>query len=142
MKQPRMLCSERGQVMPLVVVTLFAIFAIMALVIDGGVLFAERRNLQGLADSAARAGAMAIDEQRLRESGDVVQLDPAAARAAARSYLEEAGFTGEFDVSATLESVQVRARQSLRPIFISIVGIKNIEAEASATAGPRTGPGG
>lgn len=138
MKRSRTIGGESGQVMPLVAVTLFAIVAIMALVIDGGVLFAQRRSLQGLADGAARAGAMAIDEQRLRESG-VVQLDPAAARGAVASYLTEAGFNGEVDLSTTLEGVEVRIQQGLRPILISIVGIKSIQAEASAAARPRTG---
>lgn len=143
MKGLSSLRGESGQVMPLVAVTLFAIVAIMALVIDGGVLFAQRRSLQGLADGAARAGAMAIDEQKLRESGGaVVQLDPSAARSAVTSYFAEADFSGEVDVSATSESVEVRIQQGLRPILISLVGIKRIQGEASAAARPRTGTGG
>ena len=48
--------DERGVVAPLVAVMLIGLLGIAALVIDGGVLFAARRDLQGLADGAARAG--------------------------------------------------------------------------------------
>ena len=59
---------ESGAVVPLVAVMLLGLLAMAALVIDGGLLFAERRDLQGMADGAARAGAMAIDEELLRET--------------------------------------------------------------------------
>ena len=75
--------SESGAVVPLTAVMLLGLLAIAALVVDGGLLFAERRDLQGLADGAARAGAMAVDEDLLRETG-TVRLDPASAREAER----------------------------------------------------------
>src|SRR5256885_16813735 len=39
------------------------------LAIDGGVLLASRRQLQSVADGAARAGATRLDLARLRDSG-------------------------------------------------------------------------
>ena len=86
--------GERGAVAPLVAMMLLGLLALAALVIDGGLLFAERRDLQGLADGAARAGAMAVDEDVLRETG-AVRLDSAAAQAAAERYLEAAGRSEE-----------------------------------------------
>ena len=63
---------------------LLGLLAVAALVIDGGLLFAERRDLQGMADGAARAGAMAIDEELLRDDG-AVRLDPSAAQSRGRA---------------------------------------------------------
>src|SRR5437764_9924681 len=63
--------------------------SIAGLAIDGGVLLTSRRQLQSVADGAARAGATRLDQVRLRGSGGAdVQLDPAAARDASRRYLD------------------------------------------------------
>src|SRR5438067_13914639 len=68
------------------------LFVSMAgLAIDVGVLLSSRRQLQSLADGAARAGATRLDMARLRSSaGADVQLDPTLATGAARAYLAEA----------------------------------------------------
>src|ERR1700724_2650522 len=64
--------------------------SIAGLAIDGGVLLASRRQLQSVADGAARAGATRLDLDRLRGSGGTdVQLNQALAREAASSYLHE-----------------------------------------------------
>ena len=80
--------DERGQAMVLVALFLPALIAVAGLVTDGGMVFAERRALQNMADAAAAAGAMQINEYTYRASnGWNVVLDPAAARAAATDYL-------------------------------------------------------
>src|SRR5256885_6317416 len=64
--------------------------SITGLAIDGGVLLASRRQLQSVADGAARAGATRLDLDRLRSSaGAEVQLNQALAREAASIYLDE-----------------------------------------------------
>src|SRR5438128_10636246 len=64
--------------------------SIAGLAIDGGVLLASRRQLQSVADGAARAGATRLDLERLRDSGGSdVQLDQALAFEAASTYLDE-----------------------------------------------------
>src|SRR5881392_3254512 len=64
--------------------------SIAGLAIDGGVLLTARRQLQSVADGAARAGATRLDLDRLRASGGAdVQLDQTLAAEAARSYLAE-----------------------------------------------------
>src|SRR5258707_14783531 len=64
--------------------------SIAGLAIDGGVLLASRRQLQSVADGAARAGATRLDLERLRSSGGAdVQLDQALALEAASIYLDE-----------------------------------------------------
>src|SRR5438477_1755106 len=64
--------------------------SIAGLAIDGGLLLASRRQLQSVADGAARAGATRLDLNRLRGSGGAdVQLDRSLALDATRSYLDE-----------------------------------------------------
>ena len=52
--------SESGQVVVFIVLGLAAIVAIVALAVDGGQLFAERRTAQNAADNAALAAAYAV----------------------------------------------------------------------------------
>src|SRR5438477_11164770 len=62
--------------------------SIAGLAIDGGVLLASRRQLQSVADGAARAGATRLDLDRPRGSGGAdVQLCQALAAEAAAAYL-------------------------------------------------------
>lgn len=138
--------DDSGQVAPLVAVCMLGLLAVAGLVIDGGVLFSARRDLQSLADGAARSGAMAIDEQTLRGSGGShIYLNPGAAELAVTDYLNLVGFDGAAETTASAESVRVTLNKSHRTVLLSIVGIRTVETRASSTAGPRSalaGPGG
>jgi hypothetical protein len=48
---------EKGQILPIVVLSLFALIAMAALLIDGGMLMSHRRTAQAAADAGAMAGA-------------------------------------------------------------------------------------
>ena len=130
--------SERGSVAPLVAVVLIGLLGITALVIDGGLMFSARRDIQGLADSAARAGAMALDVNTLR-SDDAVRLDPDAARRAARDYLGAAGFDGRMTINADTLRVTVDLRQDRATVMMGLLGIRQMRTEAHAVARPRAG---
>ena len=130
--------GERGAVAPLVAMMLLGLLALAALVIDGGLLFAERRDLQGLADGAARAGAMAVDEDVLRET-DAVRLDPAAAQAAAERYLETAGVEGTVRIDADTLSVTVDLQESRPTLIMGLLGVRTVDVAAHAIARPRVG---
>jgi Flp pilus assembly protein TadG len=128
--------------------------SIAGLAIDGGVLLATRRQLQSVADGAARAGATRLDLDRLRGSGGAeVRLDPARAREAAWSYLAErlaselewqAGPTTRVDVDG--RHVHVVIQGTLHTVFLRLVHIESVPVEASAFAavqyGIHTGSGG
>ena len=130
--------EDRGAVAPLVAVMLLGLLAMAALVIDGGLLFAERRDLQGMADGAARAGAMAIDEDLLRETG-AVRLDPAAAQAAAERYLETAGVEGTVQIDADTLSVTVDLQERRSTLMMGLLGVRTVDVAAHAVARPRVG---
>jgi uncharacterized membrane protein len=130
--------GERGAVAPLVAMMLLGLLALAALVIDGGLLFAERRDLQGLADGAARAGAMAVDEDVLRETG-AVRLDPAAAQAAAERYLETTGVEGTVRIDADTLSVTVDLQEKRPTLMMGLLGVRTVDVAAQAVARPRVG---
>jgi uncharacterized membrane protein len=130
--------GERGAVAPLVAVMLLGLLALAALVIDGGLLFAERRDLQGVADGAARAGAMAVDEDVLRETG-AVRLDPAAAQAAAERYLETTGVEGTVQIDADTLSVTVDLQERRSTLMMGLLGVRTVDVAAHAVARPRVG---
>ena len=129
---------ESGAVVPLTAVMLLGLLAVAALVIDGGLLFAERRDLQGMADGAARAGAMAIDEELLRDDG-AVRLDPSAARAAAALYLQAAGFEGDAQIDADMLGVTVDLEETRPTLMMGLLGVQNVGVTAHAVARPRVG---
>ena len=130
--------KETGAVVPLTAVMLLGLLAMAALVVDGGVLFAARRDLQGLADGAARAGAMAVDEELLRETG-AVSLDPVAARTAAGRYLAAGGFQGEVQIDADVLSVTVVLEESRPTLMMGLLGVRAVSVAAHAVARPRVG---
>jgi len=70
-----------GMVAVLVAVCLVAIFSVIALVLDGGLLLEERRRAQAAADAAALAAATELFMNYLQQHG--VDTGPAAARALA-----------------------------------------------------------
>ena len=129
---------ERGAVAPLVAVAMLGLLAITALVVDGGVMFAARRDLQGLADSSARAGAMAIDADQLRQTG-TVRLDPDLAEDQARDYLRTAGFQGDVQVRADTSAVTVDLVKDRATVMMGLVGVRTMRTDAHAVARPRTG---
>jgi Flp pilus assembly protein TadG len=117
--------------------------SIAGLVIDGGVLLTSRRELQSVADGAARAGATRVDTALLRSSGGTdIQLDPTLAMDATRTYLEDAlvGNTlawqtppaAQIEIGARRVSVLVRG--STRTAFLRIVHIDVVAVEAAAFA--------
>jgi Flp pilus assembly protein TadG len=115
--------------------------AFVGLAVDGARLFTARRDLQNVADSAALAGASAIDEAAFRASeGVTVRLDPDRARAAAEQVVWAARLPAgtTVEVRATSERVEVRIRRPVATTFLRIVGVRTQEIGATAHASPRT----
>ena len=121
--------------------------SIAGLAIDGGVLLASRRQLQSVADGAARAGATRLDLDRLRGSaGSDVQLDQPLALETSSAYLAErlprelawpAAPVTHVDVGP--RRVYVLIQGTLRTAFLRIVNIDHVAVEASAFADVQTG---
>ena len=110
---------DDGSITALVAVVTIALILVAGLVLDGGRVLAARRRAQDLAANAARAGAQAIDEDRLRR-GDTV-LDPEKSRSAIRRYLSAAAASGTAQVSPDIVSVTVSV--PVRMLLLSIAGV-------------------
>jgi Flp pilus assembly protein TadG len=54
--------TERGAALILISLSLTAVMATGGVIVDGGNAFAQRRQMQNAADSAALAGARALDK--------------------------------------------------------------------------------
>ena len=129
--------DESGQVIVMVAITMVGLVAVVGLVSDGGLVFAQRRDLQNVADAAALAGAMQIDQETYRASASVV-LDEQAAYRAAVGYLEdEGGLT--YSVVVRAAGVEVAVSREASMGFLRVVGIDDVEISAQATAEPRHG---
>ncbi len=132
--------GEDGQILVLTVVVALALLAILGLDADGGLLFARHRELQALADAAARTGAAQLDEASYRASnGRTAQLNPTQAQAAAGQYLQTVRFAGRTDVVATASQVTIGLSEVVRPIIFSSVGIGPIRLAVRSVARPQTG---
>ena len=68
------------------------------LVIDPWGVFAERQDLSGMADSAAIAGATAVDIARLNETGEVALDDAVAIDRALEYVYNQDGWSPEISV--------------------------------------------
>jgi len=115
--------------------------AVIGLALDGGHLFAERANLQAVADASARAGAVRLDTQRMyREGTGAVFLNPDDSAAAARDYASYHGLAAEaIDAVADDQVVAVQLHEDVPTVFVRVVRIDTITIRASSTASARYG---
>lgn len=128
--------DESGQATILVVGVCLVCFAVGGLAVDGMRVLLERRALQSLADSAARAAASSLDLTEAYGAGTIdVGLDADAARGRAARMLD--GRTLESaSVSVSETSVVVEVRREIAPTFLRAVGISTLRVSAAAAAKP------
>lgn len=130
-------------------VTIWMLGLAVAVLFLGGVAIemwrvaAERRELAGVVDGAAIAGASAIDEWSFRTTGEV-ELDVAAAGAAACTYLRihtdpPLGCGG---VAATPAAIRVEAERAVDLTLLRVLapGSGPVRLRVSAVVEPRPSP--
>lgn len=128
--------DESGQVTAFVLVMFVGLLALTGLGLDGGLALASAVRADGHAESAARAGAQALDMGAYRAHNEV-RLDPARARALAQQYLRGVAATGA--VTVTGDTVTVTITGTYRTQLLSLVGIADITVHGHAAAHPRRG---
>lgn len=121
--------DERGaSVSVLVLLWILAIILVAGLVVDGGQQVTAARRAESAAAGAARAAADAGGTYRLAGSNN-----PGAGLIAARNYLAGAqGVTGRAVLSGGI--IRVETEASNPTIFLSVLGIGQVRATASAEA--------
>jgi Flp pilus assembly protein TadG len=117
--------GREGQTIVLVAVFMLALLAILALAIDVGHVYAERRRMQNAADAGALAGAR-----------EICFGDQSAAALTAQQYAED---NGAETVEVLIEHtgayvVDVTAEETTRTYFAAIFGIDSADVGASAAA--------
>lgn len=128
--------AEEGRVSAFVAVLMFGLLALAGLGLDGGLALAAKVRATGQAESAARAGAQAIDLGAYRATG-ALRLVPAEADELAHRFLDGLGADGT--VTATADTVTVTVTTSQRTQLLSLIGIPAIRAHGSGTAHPQGG---
>ncbi|MBI2952977.1 MAG: hypothetical protein HYY30_01580, partial [Chloroflexi bacterium] len=110
--------GERGQVMILASVALTAMLAILALVIDLGYLYAERRSEQRAADAAAWAGALALPI-----------VGEAKARSDALYFAQVNGFTNDATTTVTVNipPISPPAKQAYDSTYVEVIITRQVE---------------
>ncbi len=132
--------EDAGQAIVWVALMLPFFLAVVGVSLDGGLVFGARRELQNVADAAARAGAMQIDERVYRDSfGQQVVLDPDVAYSAAADYLalQPGRLTGS--LHAGRQAVEVDVARDVPTGFLRLVGIETARVSATAIAEVRHG---
>ena len=133
--------KQRGMALVWVALYLPFFVSIAGLVMDGGQLFKAQRDLQDVADSAARAAAMQIDQQAYRaSSGATIVLDTGAAKAVGGQYITD---QQQPDLTATIDAgpdaVRVQVDRDVPTAFMRVVHIDTAHVRAVAVATPRHG---
>ena len=125
--------EDRGQTLALFAISLVAIIAMTGLVIDGGMTFAQRREQQNVADSAAMAAAYAYANTF---SVSTAQAQGQAA-AAANGYTHGTDGT-TVNVTVTVTNGVAHAIASVtkphRNYFSGVVGFSSWDVSTTATA--------
>jgi hypothetical protein len=123
--------GESGMVTAFVVIFTAALLVMAGLVLDGGLTLAAKVQAIDDAQSAARAGAQAIDIPTYRATGQIT-LDPAQATADAQHYLANAGHTGTVEVNGDQVTVTVSITQPMQ--ILSLAGINHLTVTGTGTA--------
>ena len=125
--------SDTGVVAPLVALCMVVLLGFVAIVVDAGLLFVERTQLQKAADAAALAGAQAIGRagtsatvalQYARDNGVNPTTDPSTAIVA----------NGSATTFSSGDSWVVTIQRHVPLAFAPLLGINNSTVKVSATA--------
>ncbi len=120
--------SEKGQNIILVAILMLVFIGLLALVLDGGMAFAKRREAQNAADAGALAGA----NQLCNNPGVEGQ---AAAQDAALNYAIIRNHAVKADVQVSENVINVTAFMNNRSFFAQMLGTNIITETATASAG-------
>lgn len=136
----RALRGEAGQTTILVLGLALVCFAIAGVAVDGTRAWLYRRTLQNAADASVLAGAAELNRGSYYASaGDMVELDAAAARAAAGDWLGKRGLPVDVSIAADPTGVRVEVRGAVDTTFLRLVGVGELPVAAVAHAEPVPG---
>ncbi len=139
--------TEGGQVIVIMALSLVALMAAVAVVIDGGNAFAQQRQTQNAVDAAAEAGATQIARMIVGVSITDAAVEAAVSQTATANgitSIESAEYTdrsgavlgtvGAGTIPAGTQGVAVRGSREFSTYIAGVVGMPTWTAGAEATA--------
>lgn len=138
---------EEGQILPLTVLFLLVLLGVASLVVDGGMAFVHRRQMQNAADAAVlAAGALMVsggpsDAQIISAATQYAQAN--GAQSITASYIDAAGQVlgqaGQGSIPSGTTGLQVQTARQYTPGIGAVVGWGQMTIRASAKGGIRGG---
>ena len=138
---------QKGQAIALLAIALAALVAGVAVVVDGGYAYAQRRVSQNAADFGAMAGTRVIGLKRINQPANGAQvwsaIDEAlkanGASLVTGTYIDEDGVdvgpvTAGGAIPGDAFGVVVEAKTTWQPFLLGLLGITDWEAGSRATA--------
>ena len=125
--------GERGGLSLMLVVLFAALAALAGIVVDGGAKLIAHEDAVAVAQEAARAGAMTVDESAAYSSGSFV-VSQQQAIAAARSYLIRAGYDRYAVAPDGTRAITVSVTVTEPTRFLSLIGVDSFTCTGTATA--------
>jgi hypothetical protein len=150
--------EERGQILVMAAAGMFAFVALVGLVIDTGVAYRERRNIQNAADLSALAGTKVIADHYLdggRTGTEVYDAIADSVVANGCTDVNDCTWTAEYvrpdptvtgsevnlgdvasggGIPANTQGVRVRTESHPDTFFMRVVGISEVDISTPATA--------
>jgi hypothetical protein len=110
--------KRRGTVAVLVAMSLVVILSVVAIAVDGGTLFVQRRQVQATADAAALAGAADLYDHYFANSGQ----DPdGTAKASALAIASANGFVDGVNATVTVNIPPQSGLYANKPGYIEVI---------------------
>lgn len=132
--------GERGSMSVFTVLFSVVVFLLAGLLVDGGSAINARLRAADVAEQAARAGADQVDEDHLRQTGQMRLLGEDQVCARADEIVEAQGgddvSSGECSVGQGQAQVTVTVSVGWKAFFLSAIGFPGSEMTGEATAAP------
>jgi len=116
--------NESGQVLVILALFMLSLVAILALVLDGGSIYLQRRHMQNAADAGAMAGTRTL----------ALGGTAAAAQATASQYAIAYNGADSANVAVNSPNVTVTACENVAMTFARVLGLDSTVVCATATA--------
>jgi type IV secretory pathway TrbL component len=129
---------DHGSISLMLVVLFAALVGLAGIVVDGGAKLTAGENAIAVAQEAARAGAMTVDESAAYSSGSFV-VSQEQALAAARSYLIGAGYHRYSLAADGARAIRVSVTVTEPTRFLALIGVDSFTCTGTATASLVTG---
>jgi Flp pilus assembly protein TadG len=130
--------KQAGQVVVIMALVLIGLLAILALVLDGGNMYLQRRRVQNATDAAALATAYRVAAGASDATIASTLIDYAITRNGASSasgvYLPSQASIGRGAVPPGTNAVRISVTHTVTTFFAGIVGLHNTTMSGSGTA--------